>query len=324
MWHGIDTDHPLHRLQSAVASAEGVAAVYREVDALVRKLSEELNGVQVLVFAPHGMGPNESDVPSMLLLAELLLRAETGRTLFRSRYDWSSSCDAPLAESENWDRAVLDRLLHDETGFDSGPANDLSAAASNRPRPGPPQVIDEARRARGISVEWMPASQYRRYWPSMRAFALPAYYNGRIRINLKGRESLGIVERHQYDAVCREITALLMECRDLATGEPLVDSVERTATEPLALNDTEADLEVYWRRHSTDMIHPRLGRIGPAPHRRTGGHTGPCGFAYLSGTDIEPGDRGTGSYLDVVPTIFHLLDREVPSGISGNSLIRRV
>ena len=39
-----------------------------------------------------------------------------------------------------------------------------------------------------LSTDWVPASRYRSHWATMRAFALPSMYDGRIRLNLRGRE----------------------------------------------------------------------------------------------------------------------------------------
>ena len=77
----------------------------------------------------------------------------------------------------------------------------------------------------------------------MPAFALPSFYDGRIRINLRGRERHGIVDPSRYEETCRDLETLLRECRDPRTGEPVVDSFERASTrDPLCLTGSEADL----------------------------------------------------------------------------------
>jgi hypothetical protein len=63
----------------------------------------------------------------------------------------------------------------------------------------------------------------------MRFFAMPSFYDGRIRINLAGRERLGKVPLAEYDAACVEAEELVRACRDSITGEPVVDYVERCA-----------------------------------------------------------------------------------------------
>jgi predicted AlkP superfamily phosphohydrolase/phosphomutase len=156
----------------------------------------------------------------------------------------------------------------------------------------------------------------------MPAFALPSFYDGRIRINLKGRERDGIVDPSRYEETCRELEALLRECRNPRTGEPMVEAFERASTrDPLALTSSEADLLVIWRGVAAALEHPRLGVIGPVPLRRTGGHTGPHGLAFVASPDVEPGDRGVRSSFDVVPTIARLMAAQPPARVSGTSLV---
>jgi predicted AlkP superfamily phosphohydrolase/phosphomutase len=156
----------------------------------------------------------------------------------------------------------------------------------------------------------------------MPAFALPSFYDGSIRINLRGRERHGIVELSRYEETCRTLETLLRDCRNPRTGEPVVDVVERSWTRnPMDLTGSEADLLVVWRGVTTALEHPRLGLIGPVPLRRTGGHTGPYGMAYISAPGLEAGDRGVRSAFDVVPTVVRLLGNEPPSHMSGTSLL---
>jgi predicted AlkP superfamily phosphohydrolase/phosphomutase len=167
-----------------------------------------------------------------------------------------------------------------------------------------------------------PALRYRHHWPRMPAFALPSFYDGRIRVNLKGRERHGMVDPSRYDETCRELEAILRECRDPRTGEPILGFVERPWTkDPLRLTGSEADLVVVWRGVAAALEHPRLGRIGPVPLRRTGGHTGPRGVAWVAAAGIQPGDRGVRSSFDVVPTVARLMGSEPPAHVSGTSLL---
>jgi predicted AlkP superfamily phosphohydrolase/phosphomutase len=155
----------------------------------------------------------------------------------------------------------------------------------------------------------------------MPAFALPSFYDGRIRINLRGRERNGMVEPSRYEETCRGLESMLHECRNPRTGEPMVAFVERAWTRnPLALTGSEADLVVVWRDVAAALEHPRLGLVGPVPLLRTGGHTGHHGFAYIVAPGMEPGDHGVRSSFDVVPTIVRLLGHRPPAQMSGKSL----
>ena len=164
--------------------------------------------------------------------------------------------------------------------------------------------------------------RYQPHWRSMHAFALPSYYDGRIRINLSGRESRGCVPVSEYEAQCGELEALLRACRDPATGEEVVEHVERVGgRDPLTLGPTESDIVIVWKGTFCALEHPTLGRVGPVPLRRTGGHTGRFGLAYLSNAGSEVGDHGVRSSFDVVPTLFELLGEMPPDGLSGASLL---
>jgi predicted AlkP superfamily phosphohydrolase/phosphomutase len=155
----------------------------------------------------------------------------------------------------------------------------------------------------------------------MPAFALPSFLDGRIRINLRGRERDGIVEPSQYEETCRTLETMLAECRDPRTGEPAAATIERASTaNPMSLGSSESDLLVVWRDVSAALEHPRLGLIGPVPLRRTGGHTR-HGIAYLAAPDLEPGERGVRSSSDVAPTIADLLGAEPATRLTGKSLL---
>ncbi len=136
-----------------------------------------------------------------------------------------------------------------------------------------------------VALDWIPAARYRPFWPDMRALALPSFYDGRIRINLAGRETRGKVPLHEYTALCDAIEALLHAYRDLLSGEPVVKTIERCAgADPLKLGPSESDLAIDWNAAPLGFVHPELGRIGPLPYRRTGGHTGKHGIAFVAGT----------------------------------------
>jgi predicted AlkP superfamily phosphohydrolase/phosphomutase len=152
-------------------------------------------------------------------------------------------------------------------------------------------------------------------------FALPSFYDGRLRINLKGRERHGRVHPSRYAATCDEIERLIRACRDPITGEEAVDSVERPGEKsPLALGSNESDLVVVWKGVHCVLDHPTLGRLGPAPFRRPGGHTGPYGMAYIRSVGVAPANYGVRSSFDVVPTVCDLVGEPVPAGLSGRSL----
>jgi hypothetical protein len=245
------------------------------------------------------MGANDSDVPTMALLAELMYRASFGRQLLEPRADWRvpPGIVPMLRPREKWSGPVRACLRH------------------------PPDSVEPAEKS---SLDWMPAAMYRRFWPAMEAFALPSYYDGRIRVNLAGRERDGRISLDTYNAKLDEICALLEECRDPRTDAPVVASIARPVTgNPLHAGPTEADLVVIWRGSPLALQHKRLGLIGPIPFRRTGGHSGGAGVGYLTTSKLAPGDIGTVSAFDMVPTLIDLLEAPLPGYLSGHSFAGR-
>jgi len=312
LWHGIDANHPLHGLPSAEPARDGLLSVYRAVDRLVGDLAAAFSDAAVVVFSMGGMGPNRSDLMSMVFLPELMYRHAFARPCLRQPADWNeiSGPGPRLAERDNWANAVNANLPMSRPSV----ARRLVARLRNdrRSNSGPFRS----------PIRWMPAAQYQPHWRSMRAFALPSFYDGRIRINLVGRERKGMVLVSEYETVCREIETLLRECTDPATGEGVVDYIERPQShDPTALGPTDSDLVVVWKGLACTLDHPRLGRIGPVPFRRPGGHTGRFGLAYIRSPEIEAGDRGVRSSFDLVPTLIELLGESLPAGLSGKSLL---
>jgi predicted AlkP superfamily phosphohydrolase/phosphomutase len=319
LWHGVDESHPLHRHPSSGAAGKGLIDVYKAVDRLIGDLAAAYEGRDLVVFSMHGMGPNQSDVPSMLLLPELLYRLHFGKPFFREPESWSKAPDGvpTITGSDHWHietpdtRNVLERI-----------GDFADRKVPQRIRHLVPAAALKSRQRRKPSLAWMPAARYQPFWRKMRAFALPSYYDGSVRINLSERERHGLVPVHSYESECREIVDILEECRDPFTGDAVVDHVEYYGRDaPLAVHQSQGDLIVVWKGAPLAFEHPKVGRIGPVPFRRTGGHTGPFGIAYLKCDAVASGDYGTRSSFDVVPTLLDLLHQPVPAEINGKSLI---
>lgn len=325
MWHGVDDAHPLHGAESAAAAEEGIRRVYEATDRLVATLCTAFPDTTVLAFSMHGMGPNESDVASMALLPELLFRDRFGRPLLDTDGD-DPTAVPPLAPDVTWSAALHGRL----------PAVDTAGAA----RTGvvdrvksrvPGRVKALARRAVGhrpdsdIPLGWMPATWYEPYWPEMDAIALPSFYDGQVRINLRGREARGRVDPADYRTACDRVESLVRACVDPRTGRSVVRAVHRPErVDPMELGPTEADFVIEWEGSPLAFDHAEHGVVGPLPFRRTGGHTGDHGIALVAGDGIAPGFHGRTSAFDVVPTVLDLLGRSPDPSLSGTSFLDEI
>ena len=329
LWHGIDPNHPLHQSPTARISGQGVRNIYKGIDKLVGRLMAINDDAVVILFSMHGMGPNRGDPASLLLLAELIYRHVYGVALFNREGESSVELNqrVNLPTTESWGQWV-------QAGFPKQnvvPKSKLWGIASSFT----PKFLkhhyrvikDQATKnpvnsGHYSSLDWNPTMRYQPFWREMPAFAIPSFYDGRVRINLKGREKCGIVPIDQYNKIRDEFVRLVSECKDPITGHGVVQNVEfPICNDPIEMNETEADIVFVWNGAPTGFLHTDYGKIGPIPYRRTGGHTGGNGFAYITGTNLSPGDYGTRSAYDVVATLPDIFELSHEMHISGTSLL---
>jgi predicted AlkP superfamily phosphohydrolase/phosphomutase len=167
-------------------------------------------------------------------------------------------------------------------------------------------------------------------WSKVRAFVIPLEVRIGIRINLKGRERLGIVQPgKEYDDLCQKIMADLATFVDADTGNPLVKNLEfskdvfdgeRVDWLPDIVgswNDTpSANHRVITSPVYGDIPWPTPGKN---PEGRSGNHTS-SGFLIAHGDEIRPGSLKDAHILDLAPTILHLLGESIPAGLEGKIL----
>jgi hypothetical protein len=327
LWHGVDADHPLHGHPSSRPAAAALRDVYRATDQLIGDLIERTGAEHVVVLALNGMASNRFDVPTMVLLPELLLRWACGTRLLTVPATWASSPqEIPLlaADGPSWTEACVEWF---------GAPVPTPSSRRRRLQRVRSRITTRSGRADGhgsatasaehrISVAWHPAMRYQPRWPQMAAFALPSFAAGHIRVNLKGRERQGIVETSDYARVCDELEELLHACTNPATGRAAVKSVTRShATDPRGLDRADPDLRVTWESGVCALEHPDHGLVGPVPFRRTGDHMGIGGFVNIAGPDISSGDRGACTVLDLAPTISSLTGVTSSRALPGRDLL---
>jgi predicted AlkP superfamily phosphohydrolase/phosphomutase len=326
LWHGLDETHPLHGMPSAAPARRGLEAVYEAVDALIGDLTESFPNASHLIFSMHGMGPNHSDVASMALLAEFLFRRSFGRPRMRQTSD--DPCRLlEVAEEQSWSAHVKAQMLEPMPA--RGGANRLLTRLSGGVRRRARGLMNRVRNGQAAedaaAIGWMPTSWYAPWWPQMAAFALPSYYDGQIRLNVRGREGCGIVAPAEYDAVCRDVAAALCACTDPRTGQSVVREVIRTHPgDPMAVSETEADMIILWQGSPLALQPPGADPIGPLAYRRPGGHTGGHGLSLWLGADFSPGTHGVHSAFDVVPTLIDYLTGSSDPACDGQSFLAEI
>ena len=316
LFHGADPAHPLGDLPSTPAAEAAIRGVYEEIDGFVASLLEAAADAVHVVFTMHGMGANQSDVASMVLIGELMRRWSGDRT---PDIDWPTDSNGvpQLEPGESWGGRVNTAL--------GNTAPLLTRMHKRLPRSAQKWLtaagLDPAATQRAPHhLHWMPLMRHQPHWSKMRAFAVPSFYDGRIRLNLAGREAAGMVQPGDYERVLDEIETMLRECTDPRTGEPVIAEIERPLADPLQAGPTEVDLVIHWAGVPLGLDHPTLGRIGPFPPRRTGGHTSPHGACFVHGAGIDAVDLGRRSSFDVIPTVFELVDQTPPWELSGSAI----
>ena len=135
-------------------------------------------------------------------------------------------------------------------------------------------------------------------------FAIPGLYTGLLRVNLRGREPLGIVYPADYRTLLDRVEADLRQVIDVATGEPAAERITRTIDAfGGGIPERLPDIFVEWRLASSPRArHPRatlqarrLGVPRANLHSRTG-------IALVAGPAIQArGDAGELSPTDLVP-----------------------
>jgi predicted AlkP superfamily phosphohydrolase/phosphomutase len=176
-------------------------------------------------------------------------------------------------------------------------------------------------------------SRRMRDWTSVRYFPLPCDLNGFIRINLKGRETPGVVTPGaEYDALSAELAEGLLTFRDIETGTPVVAGIDRIGeivSPDSPCRDLLPDLTVRWSDRpmlgSTGVRSPVYGEArwekgARLPSGRSGNHRG-RGWFVARGEGIAPGRVATvHDVIDLAPTVFRWLGAEVPASFQGQPI----
>ncbi len=321
LWHGFDETHPLNAHPSAKPAHDGLVAIYEELDKMIGNLQQQFPDAALCLFWMHGMGSNDADVVSMILLPELLYRHTYDKPNFITPERWSSKANSvPMLEpGESWSSAVFDEMQVSEY---TRPAS--LERATNKIKTLAASALGR-KRDKSVSLDWMPSSGFSHAWEGMPAFALPSFYDGRIRLNVKGREAKGMIAPENYSQAMDEVEALLRECKCSRTGASIIREVHRTSPEdPFAVPKSNGDMEIIWDGEPLGIFHEKYGEIGPLPYRRTGGHTGGLGECLLLSDALEAGHYGCVDAMDISPTIAEWIGIEPENKVSGESFLSKL
>jgi len=321
------SDHLLYNFRSNHGKApDPLLEAYKAIDLAIGNLLESIpEHAYVMFFSVHGMAANCTDVLSMFTLAEFLYRFSfPGKVAFAHGKSGQSSAPITKPIRKGWSGEIW-RMMKDANPIQrlvNAWAPKRFVRSDNNELQSPYELGQQK-----IDMNWCPTMMYAPGWSKMKAFALPAFANGHIRVNLKGRERDGIVPVSEYNAVCQEIIDALHRLRDNRTGKLMVKQVIKTRQSPSdALQQIPenlvADLVVVWHEVPTDVVDsPDFGRIGPVTLNRPGGHR-PRGFLLGKGPGIAPGTTVTGGHIiDLPATLLNLMNTPVPEYFDGKPLL---
>ena len=157
-------------------------------------------------------------------------------------------------------------------------------------------------------------------WSSTRAFASPIPQQG-IFVNVKGRESQGIVEPAELEKVKDDLVRRFGELEG-PDGKPVTDRVYKSqdvfAGDAL---DGAPDVLPVLRDHSYELDDELFHRdaFTDFSHLPRGVHH-PRGIGVVAGPGARSGDALTGTVMDVTPTLLYLAGLGVPEGLDGSVL----
>ena len=146
-------------------------------------------------------------------------------------------------------------------------------------------------------------------WRKTRVYAIPSVGNSHLRVNLAGREPLGVVTSGaEFQSVLTEATAQLRALVNPATGERAVEEIYFPSTQFQGPRAAELpDIAIVWNPKSriTALTSAAMGTVrGKSTEGRTGNHR-PDGFALFSGPSFSArGQVMNGDPRQIAPTIL--------------------
>jgi predicted AlkP superfamily phosphohydrolase/phosphomutase len=279
LWKYYDETHPNHEISSATLQ-NGLLNSYRQIDRAVSQMLELVTADDnLIVFSDHGMQPAYRGEHLIELILEKMGLLVSSRNHLPEANDGSASARQTQARQHlNNAKLALKRRL--------------------------PQAILAALDKKKNSFPDLD-------WQKTRVFSLPTDRNSHLRVNLRGREPIGIVEPGaEYEALLGHLEAALRALINPRTGRAAVEEVFRLRKLfPGERAEDLPDITVLWSAEAPidEVSSPQLGVIRrPIRELRSGNHREE-GFLLARGPNFKPGRaQYQGHILQIAPTLLHL------------------
>jgi predicted AlkP superfamily phosphohydrolase/phosphomutase len=299
LWHVGDATYPSHPAGTAHGPGQPLRDVYEAVDRAIGAILDRIDDqITVIVISGDGMGPNYAGshfLPDVLHRLGLFRSANVG------------GGDGARARSKRGPLSTVRNAI--PIGIRQSVTRCLPRSVQHK-----------------LSLKWASAGID---WQQSRVSCIPNANEGYLRVNLRGREPLGIVESGaDYAQLLADLAVEMRGLRNPANGRSTVEQVFLIdEVFPGSERQHLPDLVVAWdpdARLLTEIATPRAGKVlGPAAYQTSPFYTGnhrPNAFVLARGPGIPAhAQLEQGHILDLAPTILTLLGVDSPASLEGRA-----
>jgi len=300
-WHHMDENHPKYDESQARKYRNVIKDFYQKLDGIIGelegKLGEETN---IIIMSDHGFGPAYGyfHINNFLRESGFLSVEKPGRMKIFSNYI--------LKNSKHLLRFIAKLGILELPFIKGAILGEKSWIRKLTPKN--IKLEHPYMRSRSfLDIDWKNTKAY-------------AFGNNKIFINLKGRESKGIIEEgDEYEKIVRELKDALYGVRSPLTGKPLFAKIYEKKEIYKGKHTKEApDLVVMGKEISFKMGTGK-GEVFEIPGLQSGDHRQE-GLIMMKGPDIKGGKRISADILDIAPTVLYMEGIAIPSDIDGRVL----
>jgi predicted AlkP superfamily phosphohydrolase/phosphomutase len=301
LWHLADPSYPAHPGNGVVGLEQALRDVYVAVDRAIGEIIEDLNdSVTIIVTSGDGMGPNYAGahlIPEVLNKLGVYYAAGVGP---------DSTSNSGDKGAKRGVASIVRELI---------PFSVRRAISRCLPRDLQHQ----------LSMKWANANID---WSKTQAFCIPNANEGYVRLNLREREPMGIVERGTaYGELVAELQMRLKELVNPKNGRLAAQQVvHMNDVFPGQRRDHLPDIVINWDIDSKVLSELESESCGSVKVRAAGyqtdpfytGNHRPAAFAFARGPQIAQGKMIAGGHIvDIAPTILATLGVDPPSHMDG-------